>query len=234
MKVQLERSFPLPAPGEIAWAFLQNIEAVAGCMPGARVTERTDDRHYKGAVSVRVGPASMAFKGDIEVLEIDAAQRVLRLVGKGSDTSGTSGASMDLTARIEPGADGATSTLNGRSEVTMSGKGAAFGGRMMTTVADQILKDFAANFARQVQALAAAQTGTPASKPESSGPPASTWASTDGARASEPASPASNTPQAVPPAPPRELNALGLLWSILRDAVHGIFHRKPRADTRMP
>jgi hypothetical protein len=37
----------------------------------------------------------------------------------------------------------------------MSGKAAAFGGRMMNSVADQILKQFAANFASQVGTLAA-------------------------------------------------------------------------------
>ena len=76
----------------------------------------------------------------------------MHLVGKGSDTSGTSGASMDLVARIDPGATEGTSNLVGKSEVTMSGKAAAFGGRMMGSVADQILKQFAGNFAAQVQA----------------------------------------------------------------------------------
>ena len=41
----------------------------------------------------------------------------------------------------------------------MSGKAAAFGGRMMNTVADQILKQFADNFAAQVGALAGATSG---------------------------------------------------------------------------
>ncbi len=45
----------------------------------------------------------------------------------------------------------------------MSGKAAAFGGRMMNSVADQILKQFAANFAREVAALAAQRS--PASSP---------------------------------------------------------------------
>ena len=155
MKVELEKTFPMPAAPEVAWAFLQDIEGVAGCMPGAKIIERIDPTHFKGTVAIRVGPASMAFKGDIEVLELDASQRMLHLLGKGSDTTGSSGASMDLVARIEPAAEG-LSQLVGRSEVTMSGKAAAFGGRMMGSVADQILKQFAGNFAARVQVLAAA------------------------------------------------------------------------------
>jgi hypothetical protein len=161
MKVELEKTFPMPATVDAAWGFLQNIEGVAGCMPGAKITERIDDTHYKGTISVRVGPAGMSFKGEIEVQGLFAGTRTLHLVGKGSDTSGTSGASMDLVARIDPGASEGTSNLVGKSEVTMSGKAAAFGGRMMGSVADQILKQFAGNFAAQVQARAAA-AGVPA------------------------------------------------------------------------
>ena len=68
---------------------------------------------------------------------------------------------MDLAARIEAVAGG-SSNLVGKSEVSMSGKAAAFGGRMMTSVADQILKQFADNFAAQVAALAAQRSATPA------------------------------------------------------------------------
>jgi carbon monoxide dehydrogenase subunit G len=160
MKVELEKTFPMPATTDAAWEFLQNIEGVAGCMPGAKITERIDATHYKGTISVRVGPAGMSFKGEIEVQGLFAATRTLHLVGKGSDTSGTSGASMDLVARIDPGATEGTSNLVGKSEVTMSGKAAAFGGRMMGSVADQILKQFAGNFAAQVQARAEAPVAT--------------------------------------------------------------------------
>jgi hypothetical protein len=107
----------------------------------------------------------MSFRGDIEVRELDAATRTLRLIGKGSDTTGTSGASLDLTARVEA-AEGGLSNLVGKSEASVSGKAAAFGGRMMNSVADQVLKQFAANFAAQVELLKAPQTSAaPAAAP---------------------------------------------------------------------
>jgi carbon monoxide dehydrogenase subunit G len=158
MKVQIDKVFAMPASADVSWQFLQDIAAVAACMPGAKITERLDDTHYKGTVSVRVGPATMSFRGDIEVRELDAATRTLRLIGKGSDTTGTSGASLDLTARVET-AEGGLSNLVGKSEASVSGKAAAFGGRMMTSVADQVLKQFAANFATRVELLKAPQAG---------------------------------------------------------------------------
>ena len=55
MKVQLEKTFPLPASADAAWAVLRDVEAVAACMPGAAITERLDDRHYKGTPPERPG-----------------------------------------------------------------------------------------------------------------------------------------------------------------------------------
>jgi carbon monoxide dehydrogenase subunit G len=186
MKVQLEKTLPIPASADAAWSLLQDIEAVAGCMPGARITERIDAQHYKGTVAVKFGPAAMSFRGDVEVLSLDTAGRTLRLVGKGTDTTGGSGASMELTARIDS-TDAASCSLIGASEVSMSGKAAAFGGRMMNSVADQILKQFAQNFATQAQARQAQ---------------------------------ASAAPQ------PTHLNALALLWAMVRGWLRSLFAAK--------
>jgi hypothetical protein len=120
-------------------------------MPGAKITERVDETHYKGTVSVKVGPASLSFRGEIEVKRVDAASRTLRLYAKGTDTTGGSGASMDLTARVDA-LDANACNLVGESEVSMSGKAAAFGARMIGPVSDQVLGQFAANFAARLQA----------------------------------------------------------------------------------
>jgi carbon monoxide dehydrogenase subunit G len=151
MQVKLEKTFPVEAPASLAWQFLQDIRGVAECMPGAEITEKVDDSHYKGQVKVKVGPASAAFKGDIEIKELDAGKRQLRMMGKGADVKGTSSASMDLTASIRDADGGAE--LVGISEVTVTGKMASFGGRMLTQVSDQILKQFAANFSNRVAAM---------------------------------------------------------------------------------
>src|SRR5262245_12115481 len=194
----------MPGPPEVAWTLLQDVEAVAACMPGARITERSPSGSYKGTVSVKVGPAAMSFRGEIELRDVDAAQRSLRLIGKGTDSTGTSGASMDLAARIEAAADG-TSNIVGKSVVTMSGRAAGFGGRMMDSVADQVLKQFAQNMAAQVAARAAA-VSTP--------PPVSDVA----------ASQSSVAP--APPAPAKEVDGLALLWAAFKDWLASLFGRK--------
>jgi carbon monoxide dehydrogenase subunit G len=204
VKVTLDRTFPVPASPEAAWRALADIEAVASCMPGAAITEKLDDRHYKGTVKVKVGPATLSFRGDIEVLEFDAARRALRLAAKGTDTSGTSVAAMDLSARVEA-ADGGASNLLGHSEASVGGKAATFGGRMMETVADQIIKQFAANFTARVEAQNAAAAATAAGIPATAAPDAAAG---------------------TPASPPQPLNGLALVWAVIKDWLRSLFSRK--------
>ncbi|MGO9038381.1 MAG: SRPBCC family protein [Steroidobacteraceae bacterium] len=202
MKVQIDKTYPLPCSAEIAWEFLQNIEAVAACMPGARITERIDADRYKGTVTAKVGPATMSFRGEVQMTDVNAGARSLRLLGKGTDSTGSSGASMNLTARIEA-TDAGLCTLVGMSELSMSGKAAVFGGRMISTVSDQILKQFADNFAAQVGTLQALRAA-PAPR--------------DGGATS------SQAPNPLPPA--RPLNAVTLGWTLLKDWLRGLFSKR--------
>lgn len=151
MKVELDKVFKIAAPASAAWQFLQQIEAVAACMPGAEITEQIDAHNYKGKVRSKIGPATMAFDGAIEIKGIDPEKRELRLRGSGQDTKGTSSASMDLTAWVVDG-DEAGCELKGQAEVNVNGKVASLGGRMMNQVADQILNQFGKNFADNVLA----------------------------------------------------------------------------------
>jgi uncharacterized protein len=209
MKVVLDKAFPLDASADRAWALMQDIEAVAGCMPGAKITERVDDTHYKGTITVRLGPATMSFKGDIEVLALDAATRSLHLLGKGTDSTGGSAATMDLTASVQP--TGETSTLAGKSEVTMSGKAAALGGRLMGPVSEQLLKQFVANFAARLDAMAPPQA-VPQAAPD--------------AGTAEMAEAAPSRPAAPQPAQATELNGAAFVWAIIRDWLRGLFTHK--------
>lgn len=212
MKVRLEKSFPMPGSAEAAWAVLSDIERVAACMPGAKIAETVDASHYKGTVAVRFGPAQMNFRGEVEVLELDAAQRRIRLSGKGTDAGGGSGAAMDLSARIEAG-DTASCTLAGDSEVSMSGKAASFGSRLAVPVAEQVLAQFAANFAAQVQAEQAAR---------SAGTPPGASMGTLG----EPGAPSPNSTVAVAAAPPAaaaQINGFAFLWAVLIRWLRGLW-----------
>lgn len=151
MQVDLDKTFELPGSINQGWSFLQDIRGVASCMPGAEITEQVDDSNYKGSVKAKIGPATMAFAGNIEIRSIDASKRELQMVGKGQDSKGSSSATMDLTAWVVE--EEGKVVLKGKAAVTVTGKAASLGGRMMTQVADQILNQFGKNFCNNVAAM---------------------------------------------------------------------------------
>lgn len=229
MQVTIDKEYPVAASSETAWRLLTNIPELTSCMPGAQITEEIDATHFKGAVKVKVGPAVAAFAGTIEVLAVDAATGTLRMLGKGADKGGSS-ASMELTATLASAADG-QSTLHGKADVIVNGKFAQFGGRMMTSVSDVILGQFAAAFSQKAKGMQAANgsagaLGAAGASTETAGVTIAA-AETPGATAAAAQAANDDRPPASPaPAAATELNALGLLWALLRNWFAGLFGRK--------
>ncbi|OYT98885.1 MAG: carbon monoxide dehydrogenase [Burkholderiales bacterium PBB1] len=194
MELTIERRYPIGASAAQAWAVLSDVTATAACLPGATITEQIDATHYKGTVKSRVGPATMSFAGDIELLSRDDSLMALSMLGKGADRSGSS-ASMKLTASVEPGESAAESHLVGVATVTVSGKLAQFGSRLLLPVIDALLTQFAANFGAAATAI-----------PNPTAMPVPDTGSAPAAGATPPA----------PASPPNELNLLALLRELLR------------------
>jgi carbon monoxide dehydrogenase subunit G len=199
MQVTLDKQYPVAAGVDAAWAVLSNIPELATCMAGAQITEEIDATHFKGSVRVKVGPAVAAFAGTIEVLSLDPVARTLKMIGKGADKGGSS-ASMELTATLVP-ADNGHSTLQGHAEVIVNGKFAQFGGRMMTSVSDMILAQFAETFSQKAQVVQGAAAPVSAAAP---GAPAAPTA----------------------PVVARELNGLAIMWMLIRNFFARLFGRQ--------
>jgi carbon monoxide dehydrogenase subunit G len=218
MEVVIEKKYPVSAGIPAAWAVLSDMHALATCMPGAQITEDIDATHYKGSVRVKVGPAVAAFAGTIEILALDAATHTLKMLGKGADKGGSS-ASMELTASLLPGENGHC-VLAGHAAVIVNGKFAQFGGRMMNSVSDMILAQFAQVFSQKAQAL---QASAPADAADAGSAP------TAGAQAQQtnPSAAAPSAPAA--PVVATEFNALGLAWSLVKQFFAGLFGKKPKA-----
>jgi len=215
MEVVIDKQYPIPASPEQCWQVLSDVVDLATCMPGASITEKLDETHYKGSVKVKVGPANAAFAGDIEIQGIDAALKEIRMLGKGADRGGSS-ASMQLTASLVAVPDGSTS-LVGKATVIVNGKFAQFGGRMMTSVSDMILQQFADNFSIKAQAVvlqtAQAATGQTSQTAGTDQPPIEATASP------KPAAPA---------AMHTELNGLAIAWMLIKNFFKGLFGKSTK------
>ena len=210
MEVKLDKQYPLDVDAERAWTLLTDLKAVAGCMPGAELTEQLGEGSYKGAVKIKVGPAVAQFAGQVDVLETVPDQRKMVMRGKGADKGGSS-ASMDLTAVIvaDP-ANPAHCVLNGSASVIVNGKFAQFGGRMMVQVSDMILAQFVENFRQTALSLPAPASAAPAASAASAKPTAE-------------AAPAASH---AAPKVASELNGLAIFWALLKNWVSGLFGKR--------
>jgi carbon monoxide dehydrogenase subunit G len=128
-------------PAEI-FALLNDVERVAGCLPGAAVDGRDGDA-YRGRVAVKVGPITAAYAGTVRFLEIDDARRRLRLQARGSDSRGSGDAEAEVVVSVAEAEDG--SLLRLETDLLIRGKIAQFGKGAISTVSDRLLQQFAAN-----------------------------------------------------------------------------------------
>ena len=73
---------------------------VASCVPGAQITEQVDDKNYKGAISVKVGPSVTDYKGEVQIVRMDPLNYEIEILGKGQDVRGRGSASMKMTGKL--------------------------------------------------------------------------------------------------------------------------------------
>ena len=93
--MDLRHEFTVPAGIDETWAHFQDIESVAGCFPGAVVTEVTGD-DFKGSAKVKLGPIALVYNGTGHFVEKDESARRFVLEAKGKDKrgNGTAGATV--------------------------------------------------------------------------------------------------------------------------------------------
>lgn len=144
MNTQIEKVFEIDKPIQQVWRNLASPEEIVVCVPGASITDKIDDKNYKGAVVTKFGPIKASYAGDIEIIELDEANKKMVLKGRGLDSKGKGSADMIMNGTLEE-ADGKTKvTFN--MDITIVGMLAQYGSRLISDVSDNLLNQFVANF----------------------------------------------------------------------------------------
>jgi len=165
MAVKIEKSFQVKEPVDQVWAFLSDPKKVVTCVPGAQITEQVDDTHYKGSISVKVGPSVTDYKGEVEILRLDPQAHEIEILGKGTDVRGKGSASMKMTGRVLATPDGGSEVVS-VSELNVVGILAQMGARVIQEVSNIMFGQFMNNFRQKLEA-GADQPGSGAAKPVS-------------------------------------------------------------------
>jgi carbon monoxide dehydrogenase subunit G len=141
--MEINNSFEVKAPIDVAWATLTDLARIAPCLPGATLTSIEGDV-YKGHVTVKVGPIVAKFGGQAIFQDRnDTAHRAV-LKGEGRDSTGKGNASAIITAQLEV-VDAGTTRCTVNTDLTITGKIAQFGRGALADVSDKLLKQFVVN-----------------------------------------------------------------------------------------
>jgi hypothetical protein len=150
MGIPIEKSFVLKAPAGAVWDFLTDPRRVAGCLPGAAITEKVDDTTYAGTITVKVGPVTASYKGTMRFERLDRAAGEADISASGQETRGKGGADMRMKSRVVERALGETEVVV-TSDVNVVGVLAQFGRGMIQDVSDQLFGKFTDCMRRQLE-----------------------------------------------------------------------------------
>lgn len=148
--MELEQSLVVQARPDAVWAFLTDPYRVAGCLPGAAITEQLDEKTWAGTITVKVGPVSTSYRGRVTFERLDAATRTAEIAASGQDIRGKGGADMRMSSRLAEVGGGATE-VTVRSAVSVTGILAQLGRGMIQDVSDQMFQRFAAAMRAQLE-----------------------------------------------------------------------------------
>jgi len=193
MGMQIEKSFVVKAPFRDVWEFLTDPKKVAGCLPGAAITDKLDDNAWAGTMTVKVGPVTANYRGKMRFERLDPAAGEAEIVASAQETKGKGGADMRMKSRVVERSPGETE-VTVTSDVNVVGVLAQFGRGMIQDVSDQLFQKFSTSMRRELE--------TPAGGTEPAAAPAPDPAPVVPMTPENPGTPAAPEIAAVAPTPP--------------------------------
>jgi uncharacterized protein len=153
----IENSFDVSAPIDQVWSYVQDIEKVVPCMPGAELTETIDENNWKGKVTIKLGPVSLAFAGKVTLDELDETGHRAVLKASGMEQRGKGAASATITSTLEESPEGTRVQIV--QDLKVSGQAAQFSRGMMQDVSNRLTREFAACLQANMEAKDQADPG---------------------------------------------------------------------------
>ena len=173
MGIVIENDFTVAAAPADTYALMTDVERVGPCIPGASITGKRDDGGYDALVTMKMGPMSLSYKGQIEIVEQDDANRTAVMRAKATEAKGQGTAQATLTMKIDD-ADGGQSHVHVGSDILVTGRVAQMGRGIMTDVAGKMIGEMA-------KAMEATLVATAEAKERGEAPPPSVAAETPSA-----------------------------------------------------
>lgn len=151
--MQVENHFDIPLQPQAAWPILMDVTQTAACFPGASMVEAIDADHYKGRVTVKLGPLAMVFSGNLRIEDRDDAAMSACVKATWTETRGRGNAVTSTRFSLHPRDDGTRVALH--SELQLAGQVAQYGRGvgMISAISAQLISAFAENLRTRIQSV---------------------------------------------------------------------------------
>lgn len=140
--MHIDQEFEVNRPAAQVWAFFQDVDEVAKCLPGATLAGVGDDGRYRGSVQVALGPMELTFEGKASVT-VDDGARTGTIEGSGADRRGGSRGKVTVAYAVHEVEVGTRVALG--ADLTLSGQAAQFGrAGLIKEISGRIVEEFVA------------------------------------------------------------------------------------------
>ena len=155
--MKFEESFTVTSSASEVWAFLEDVNRIARCVPGVEDVEPLDDGRSRVRMTQKVGYLSATFDLRTHVSASEPGKFV-EVVSVGRSVKGAMGELRSTNrVEIEPAGEDATN-VRLAAEVAVGGMLGSVGTKMMSLKAKQVAKEFAATLEDQIQLFRKRQT----------------------------------------------------------------------------
>jgi carbon monoxide dehydrogenase subunit G len=147
--MKVVESFVVSEPRDRLWAFFEQVEQVARCVPGVDSVEQLDEETSKVRLTQAVGPMRATFDMKMRITEREP-QQLLRFTATGKAVKGAAGNVRTVnTVQLQP-VDGGT-RVDLESDVALGGVLGSVGQKVVARQAAQVTRAFSESLERALK-----------------------------------------------------------------------------------
>ena len=147
--IEVKERVEVPALPQVVWKVLSDPYAVVECVPGAAVGDKQEDGSYDATLTVKFGPAKVAFRARF-TLELDPAGLSGQVVSKARDNQGGARVKTNMAFKVLAGDAPGTSVIPIDAQVEITGKLASLVESGANLVVKHMTKEFSERLAAKV------------------------------------------------------------------------------------
>lgn len=143
--IEVNESIEVASDPTTIWALLSDPRAVVECVAGASLGEQQEDGSYDAGITVKFGPAKVAFKAKVAI-EYDHPNMSGKVISRGKDNQGGARFNTTMEFKVRERPEAAGSAIDIQALVEISGRLAS----LIETGASMVVKRMTKEFSEQL------------------------------------------------------------------------------------